>query len=304
MEAGGPVTVVKFRAALNLALCFKLLFCAGGIGPLPAQDAPAQSSEAARGPVEGAEDAPPQGLAFEVASIKPNKSGGAHSNSGFNGGRFTATNVDLKTLMQYNAFGIPATQILGGPAWLSSDRFDIDAKVDDAVAEEMKKLSIEAKTRWMHRMVQEMLADRFKLAFHWETKEFPVYALVVAKNGSKIERSKNAEVGTSINSTNGNLTAKGVTMERLAQTLTQVLAREVGRIVVDKTGLEAKYDLTLKWSPDNRSAAMTDPSNENATPPGPSIFTAVQEQLGLKLESTKAPVQTLVIDHIEQPSEN
>ena len=93
-------------------------------------------------------------------------------------------------------------------------------------------------------------------------------------------------------------------MEKLAEYLTQVSSRELGRFVIDKTGLEGKYDLTLTWSPDNRLAAMADPSNENAAPVGPSIFTAVQEQLGLKLESTKAPVETLVIDHIEQPSEN
>ncbi len=296
--------MVNFRAALNLTLGCAFLLCAGAIVTLPAQNAPPQSSEATIGPVKEAEDAPPQGLAFEVASIKLNKSGGSRANSGFNGGRFTATNIDVKTLMQYNAFGIPATQIMGQPAWLSSDRFDIDAKVEDAVAEQMKKLSIEGRAAWRRQMVQQLLADRFKLTFHWETKEFPVYALVVAKNGPKIERSKNAEGGGGVSSNNGTLTAKGVTMERLAQTLTVVSARELGRFVVDKTNLEGKYDLTLTWSPDNRSASMTDTSNENAAPFGPSIFTALQEQLGLKLESTKAPVKTLVIDHIEQPSEN
>ena len=93
-------------------------------------------------------------------------------------------------------------------------------------------------------------------------------------------------------------------MEKLAQTLTQELARELGRIVIDKTGLEGNYDVKLTWSPDDSSATTTDISNGNATPAGPSIFTAIQEQLGLKLESTKASVKTLVIDHIEQPSEN
>jgi uncharacterized protein (TIGR03435 family) len=239
-----------------------------------------------------------------VVSIRPSKSGGSHSSTSLSGGRFTATNADLKTLMQYNAFGIPAAQIMGGPAWLSSDRFNIDAKLDDAVAEQMKKLSAEAETRWMRQMVQGVLVDRFKLVFHRETKEFPVYALVVAKNGLKIEHAKKADGGPSVSWSNGKLTAKSVTMEKLSQTLSIALARELGRMVVDKTGIDGKYDLTLEWSPDDRSAKTTDPSNEISAPPGPSIFTAVQEQLGLRLESTKAPVQTLVIDHIEEPSEN
>ena len=93
-------------------------------------------------------------------------------------------------------------------------------------------------------------------------------------------------------------------MEKLAQTLTGMTERELGRFVIDKTGIEGKYDLTLTWSPEDRPAAIANGSADNTAPPGPSIFTAIQEQLGLKLESTKGPVQTLVIDHIEQPSEN
>ena len=301
--------MVKFYAALNLRLACALLLCAGGMGMLAAQGAAGQakaaeqSSEAARGPVHGAEDAPPKGLAFEVASIKPSKAGDSHSGTSLGDGRFTARNTTLQTLMQYNAFGISAAQITGQPGWLSTERFDIDAKLDDAVVEQMKNLSTEAETLWMRQMVQQMLADRFKLAFHWETQQFAVYALVVGKNGSKIQRTKNVDGGPSASWGNGKLTAKCVTTEKLAQTLSIALSRELGRMVVDKTGLEGKYDLTLEWSPDNRSAAMTDAANESA-PPGPSIFTAVQEQLGLKLESTKAPVETVVIDHIEQPSEN
>lgn len=296
--------MVKSYSALNVTFGGALLLCAGAIFTMPILAASAQSSEAALGPAQGSDDAPPPGLAFEVASIKPSKSGGSGINSSFYGGRFMATNTDLKTLMQYDAFGIPAPQIMGGPAWLSTDRFDIDAKVEDAVAEQMKKLSREERSLWRRQMLQRLLADRFKLTFHWETREFPVYALVTAKNGPKIERAKNAEASPSVSRSNGNLTAKSVTMEKLVQTLTTALARQLGRVVVDKTGLEGKYDLTLAWSQDERSAEMTDLPDEDAASPGPSIFTAVQEQLGLKLESTKAPVETLVIDHIEQPSEN
>src|SRR6202042_2481146 len=102
--------------------------------------------------------------------------GGEHSSTSLDDGRFTARNTTLQTLMQYNAFGIPAAQITGQPGWLSTERFDIDAKLDDAVAEQMRKLGREAETLWMRQMVQQLLADRFKLTFHRETQEFAVYA--------------------------------------------------------------------------------------------------------------------------------
>jgi len=241
--------------------------------------------------------------AFEVAAIKPNKSGGGHSSSGFNNGRFTAQNVSVKILIQYDAYAIPGPQILGGPDWLGSQRFDIDAKVDDTTAERMDKLPYLQRNLLMHQLVQQLLADRFKLAVHWEQKEFPVYALVAAKNGPGLHPAKDPNKD-SRSSNNGSLTDEGVTMTDLAQQMTQILSREVGRIVIDKTSLQGKFDLTLTWSPDNHSANFTNASADNAAPLGPSIFTAVKEQLGLKLEATKAPVEVLVIDHIEAPSEN
>jgi uncharacterized protein (TIGR03435 family) len=248
-------------------------------------------------------DAAAQLPAFEVASVKPNNSVGSHSDSGFDNGRFTAENISLKTLLQYDAYGIPGPQIIGGPDWINSERFDIEAKVDDTAAEQMKTLSYDQETLLRRQMVQELLADRFKLAVHWETKELPVYALAVAKGGPRLTASKDPNTGASTSSNNGRLTATDVTMEKLAQTLTQILARELGRVVIDKTGIEGRYDLTLTWSPENNSASMVNAPNE-ASALGPSIFTALREQLGLKLESTKGSVETLVIDHIEKPSEN
>jgi uncharacterized protein (TIGR03435 family) len=141
------------------------------------------------------------------------------------------------------------------------------------------------------------------LVVHHESKELPVFALVVAKGGPKLTASKDPDKGTSSSSGSARMTATNITMEKLAQSLTQNLARELGRVVIDKTGIEGKYDVALTWGPESNSAAMVNASNEGS-PPGPSIFTAIQEQLGLKLESSKGPVQTLVIDHIEQPSEN
>jgi uncharacterized protein (TIGR03435 family) len=265
-----------------------------------ATSAPAQTAVSAPKPTDSVTQAP----AFEVAAIRPNKSGSSHSHTGFNNGRFTAENAPLKTLLQYDAYGIPEPQILGGPSWLSSERFDIDAKADDAVAAQIAKLNHEQTNLMERQMVQQLLADRFKLVVHRETKELPVYALVIAKGGPKLIQAKDTGGGTGTTSNSGKLTATGVTMTRVAQTLTQILARELGRIVIDKTGIQGKYDLALTWTPENNSAAIGSASNDNSASSGPSIFTALQEQLGLKLESTKAPVEVLVIDHIEEPTEN
>lgn len=153
-------------------------------------------------------------------------------------------------------------------------------------------------------MFQKLLADRFKLAVHWEMRELPVYALIVAKKGSKLQPAKETSQGsgTSAHSSRSGsqFTAKGVTLPELAQALSQELFRELGRDIIDKTEIKGRYDLTLNWTPD--AGAATDAASSADS--GPSIFTAVQEQLGLKLEPAKAPVQVLVIDHAEMPSEN
>lgn len=286
------------RAATGLSLSGLLWLCAAGLTMFVAPDLLPQANTASQ-----ATDAAAKSPAFEVAAIKPNKSGGGGSRSSFDGIRLTATNISVKSLIEYDAYGIPAPQILGGPNWLASDRFDIEAKVDDALVAEMAKLDREQRNQMERQMFQQLLADRFKLVVHHETKELPVYALVVAKGGPKLTASKDPDKGTSSSSGNARMTATNITMEKLAQSLTQNLARELGRVVIDKTGIEGKYDVALTWGPESNSAAMVNASNEGS-PPGPSIFTAIQEQLGLKLESSKGPVQTLVIDHIEQPSEN
>lgn len=279
------------RAAIGLSLSGLVWLCAGGLTATTTPLLFGQANTALQLP------------AFEVAAIKPNKSGGGGSHSSFDGIRLTATNISVKSLIQYNGYGIPGPQILGGPSWVASDRFDIEAKVDEATAERIKTLSRDQESLLDRQLVQQLLADRFKLAVHFEKKDLPVYALVVARGGPKLTASKDPDKGTSTSSGNAQMTATSITMEKLAQVLTQNLAMELGRVVIDKTGIEGKYDVKLTWSPENNSAGITNASNE-ASPPGPSIFTALKEQLGLKLESTKGPVESLVIDHIEQPSEN
>jgi uncharacterized protein (TIGR03435 family) len=179
--------------------------------------------------------------------------------------------------------------------------------VDGADAAELEKLSEDQ----FKLMFQSFLIDRFKLKVHWETKELPVLALVVAKGGPKLQEAKPGDTYANgikgpdgkpgghagmMMRGRGRLTGQGIPIASMVPPLTQ----ELGRIVQDKTGLTGKYDIQLRWTtddaaPDSRSAS--DPS-------APSIFTAIQEQLGLKLESRKAPVEVLMIDHVDQPSPN
>jgi len=252
--------------------------------------------------------APPAATApvFEVAAIKLNNSGSGSSSSNTNNGRFTATNVSLKGLMQYEAYGVPASRILGGPKWIDSTRFDIEAKMDDAEAAQLKALDYEHGRVQARGMFQQLLADRFQLKVHRETRELPVYALVVTKKGAKLQPAKDTtgNTGTSSNSHGSGVqfTATGQTVEQLAQSLTSSAAHDLGREVIDKTGIEGKYDVSLNWTRDTGAASAS--PDGNAQDLGPSIFTAIQEQLGLKLEPGKGPVQVLVIDHAEMPSEN
>jgi len=273
------------------------------------------ASSGARNPSSGASQADPQAgahavdtppLTFEVAAIKLNQSGSGNSNSDTENGRFTATNLSLKNLMQWEAYDIPASRILGGPRWLDSTRFDIEAKMDEATAAQLKALDRQQSQVQSQAIFQRLLADRFKLVVHWETRELPVYALVVVKSGARLQPAKDASgnSGTSVSSHDSavQFKATGQTLEQLAQSLTSSATQELGREVIDKTGIVGKYDFALNWTRDT-GAPSTAP-DENAKDTAPSIFTAIQEQLGLKLEPSKGPVKVLVVDHAEMPSAN
>lgn len=245
--------------------------------------------------------ATPSSAAFEVSTVKFNHSGSSDSHSSYANGRFTATNITLKNLIQYSAYGIPEARIFGGPKWLSSERFDIQAALDPAIADQVSKLSRDQRKLQMQGAFQQLLADRFHLQVHWDTRELPVYALVVAKNGSKLQVPKTPEEGSGTSSGNGRIGGKNLTLPEIAQALTQEASSELGRVVLDRTGIAGRYDITLRWTPDADSNPPTDSSPIDA---GPSLFTAIQEQLGLKLEPSKGPVQVLVIDNVEMPSDN
>jgi uncharacterized protein (TIGR03435 family) len=237
---------------------------------------------------------------FEVASIKPNHSGDGRLGISMEpGGRFVATNVPVKVLIM-TAYDLKENQVSGLPAWAASDRFDITAKPESGAG---------FKNGDERTMLQALLADRFKFTYHKETRELPIYALVVAKSGLKMEASKgNANIDDDAKAKpepmpgrgrggmrrmRGEINGANVTVDMLADQLSSI----VGRSVIDKTGLAGDYDFTLKYTPDSTEA----PSSDSQTP---SIFVAVQEQLGLKLESQKGPVDLYIVDRVEKPSEN
>jgi uncharacterized protein (TIGR03435 family) len=254
-------------------------------------------------PVRAQSSAAP--LTFDVASIRENTTHDQHThNSIYNDpseSQFRTVNLSIRALLQY-AYGLPATQILGGPSWLDSSTFDIDAKSDATVDAQLHALpDIEARQR-KQLMVQTLLADRFQLKTHQETRELPVFNLVLAKGGAKFKPS-DAD-GTAISSSTGSgiqrIHVQG--SDNTIELLARELAESLGRVVVDKTGIDARYDLTLRWMPADRPPPMLNGAPDPNPPPD--IFTAIQEQLGLKLEPAKGPVPVLVIDHIERPSEN
>jgi uncharacterized protein (TIGR03435 family) len=248
-------------------------------------------------------------LQFEVASIKPsdpNAKGSSVRTDDVGGLR--ATNMPIRALITMG-YAIRDFQLSGGPGWLASDRYDLMAKperVEGApeppdvrhMTDDQRKLRDE---QWRER-VRRLLADRFGLVIHKETKQEQIYHLVIAKGGSKLTEVATPGDRQGMSMNRGRAQGFAAPMQMLADNL----ANTVGRPVVDKSGLEGRYDWKLEWAPDP-GIAIPGPNTAQPQPadaPGPTIFTAVQEQLGLKLESARGPVDTWVIDKIDRPSEN
>jgi uncharacterized protein (TIGR03435 family) len=257
---------------------------------------------------------------FEVASIKLNKHERRYA-FGLSGERFLATGMTMQGLIR-EAFGIQDDQILGQPRWLNSDTYDIEAKVELTVADRLHRLSSDQRLIENRHLLQTLLADRFKLAVHRETRELPMFALVVAKKGTKIEEAKPGDRypngikdldgrgrGHLMSLRRGQIIGQGIPVSDLIEMLNDL---GLGLDVVDKTGLTGTYDFTLRWTPDQSTPMFRgadggrQPAGSSPLPDssGPSLFTAMEEQLGLKLERQKGPVEVLVIDHVEKPSEN
>ncbi len=245
-----------------------------------------------------AQNSPSARKAFEVVSIKPGDPAFHGVRVQTSRGRFVCENVSVRSLIE-QALGVRQFQISGGPNWMGTERFDVNAKTDGTGQIGRDELQP---------MILSLLEDRFKLKFHRETKEFPIYALVPGKGGSKMKvaETQGQETPGMMSMGRGQMTGKQMDMAMLANNL----SNQLGRQVIDKTGLTEQYDFELKWTPDESQAGFGPFGGPPAPPPppsdtgGPSIFTALQEQLGLKLESQKGPVPMIVVDSVEKPTEN
>lgn len=231
--------------------------------------------------------------AFDVASVKPSLPGAKTQLRRDPAGGITGASVDLKTLIIL-AFNIQDFQLVDLPSGMASERYDVIAK---APADAKKQET------WV--MLQALLADRFKLQTHREERQMTTYALTVSKKGFKLQPSTNppGEADGSVKFGPGHISCIKVPMADLALVLSGV----AGHRVIDSTGITGKYDLTLDWAPRVNASLPGSPSDSGQgiqEPEGPSLFAAVEDQLGLKLVPEKGPVEVIVIDHIERPSAN
>jgi uncharacterized protein (TIGR03435 family) len=241
---------------------------------------------------------------YDVASIKPNK-GDDTNNARTVPDGMVAREISLAPFVAV-AYGVDYVSLKGAPDWLVRDKFDIDFKMEPAVADAYKQLSLPERKLAQEHMLQTLFRERMKLAVHAEMKEGPSYALVVTKGGLKFHRTAdaNASGGTfKIESGEGGVTvvtSHGGRVDSLVNTLTDLM----GVPVINQTGLVGSYDFTLKFAPARMAAAQAAGNGAPAPETAPELATAIQEQLGLKLEPTKGPIKIVVIDHVERPSAN
>ena len=308
------ITSMTCQRILVVFVCAGAAFIASSDGGLRAQ-APAPPGDKPK---------------FEVASVRPNTSNDGKVMLGVQpGGRFTAVNVPAWDLIR-QAYSLQRSQIVGGPDWLETARFDVTAKAEG----DIPRMGPGGPAGPLNFMLQDLLEDRFKLAAHRETREMPIYALVLARADKKLGEGLHASTvdceafrgrgrggpggpggpdgrgrglpapgerptcGMMIGP--GQVTAGGMPIANLALMLSQMTQR----IVEDRTGLTGNFDIDLTFTPERMPQGAPPPGVQlpPIDPNGPSVFTAVQEQLGLKLESTRGPVEVLVIDHVERPT--
>src|SRR5579871_1083936 len=233
---------------------------------------------------------------FEVATIKPSKPDQPGKMFGVRAARFKTINTTLSDLISF-AYDVQAKQVIGGPDWMATEKFDIDAQPDTPGSPNRVQLRT---------MVQKLLADRFQLKFHRDKKELSAYVLTVAKSGSKLKKSDGDPNGLPALFFRGLgvLTVQNATMADFSQLMQSAV---LDRPVVDQTGLAGKWNFLLKWTPDESQfggMGIKVPPPSDAADAPPPLFTAIQEQIGLKLDAGKASVEVLVLDHVEKPSEN
>jgi uncharacterized protein (TIGR03435 family) len=244
---------------------------------------------------------------FDVISVKPDNADGGGMRLAFTEDGLSFENIPVHMLLT-QSLQMNDDQIIGEPSWTKTDRFYVDAKVEGPDIVTLSKLD----SRQRSGMLTQILTDRFKMKSHIETRELPIYTLVLAKGGPKLQDAIQPAVGPdspcpgsgpSFDVSRGSMALKNVKL----QFFLPFLSEQLGRTIIDRTGLTGSYDFTLSWAPDEgtrdiRGATYTGKLTPDQS--GPSVFTAIQEQLGLRLESGKGPVKVLVIDHIEKPAAN
>jgi uncharacterized protein (TIGR03435 family) len=294
-----PRRALVALVALAASICVVVV-----LPPIHGQQPATSNPPAAAAPASAAKLPP-----FDVISVKTNNSAAHMVQLQFTPDGIRATNIMIEFLLR-DVFGVNDDQLINAPGWAKSAAYDVEAKVapDDVPA--LKNLGREQRAA----MMLNILTDRFKLAYHRETRTLPEFALVVAKGGPKMKEFKDTTDengkprGNRMMMSGASLTATGIDIA----TFTRLLSQRVGRPIVDKTGLAGKYSFNLEWANEPhdgegpggppREPGPGGPSTSGDT--GPSIFTAVQEQLGLKLDSEKGAVEVIVIDHLEQPAAN
>lgn len=256
---------------------------------------------------------------FETVSINPNKSDTFNFRPGFTVDGYRASNQTVQWLIR-EAYGVQEYGLSGIPDWLNRERYDVEAKIDPSAADALSKLTPAQLKLARQQMLQTLLAERFHLKVHRETKDEPVYFLVIGKNGPKLQDAKTGKTSSLLSADGTSARDKelwqmspgsegGQKIQAFSTTMKSLgdwLTRQLSRPVLDKTGLTGVYDFAFDSVPDATSSPSTDAPNPVTLPgmPGASLFTALQQQLGLKLEPGKSPVEILVIDHVERPSGN
>jgi uncharacterized protein (TIGR03435 family) len=234
---------------------------------------------------------------FEVATIKPSKPDDQRKAFIVQGNRFQIINQPLTQIISF-AFDVQAKQVIGLPAWAEEDKYDIDGKPDGEGAPSGKQWKV---------MIQKLLADRFKLTFHHDKREMPVYVLSVAKTGQKMTKSggdPNGLPALFFQGALGRLNVRNALMTDFTELMQSAV---LDRPVLDQTGITGRWDFTLNWTPDDSQfsgmGARIPPPTDSANAP-PNLYTAIQEQVGLKLDATRASADVMVIDRVEKPSDN
>jgi uncharacterized protein (TIGR03435 family) len=274
-----------------LAMPFRLALAIAGFVVMPVALVRSQAQ-----PLTLPTCASPTLATFDAATVKPDQidSRGVQLNGTVDSLNATGTAIHMIEF----AYKLHDFQVSGGPGWLTNEAWEVTAKVDQP-SPNYDSLSNDARDEIGRERLQAVLAQRFNLKCHFEAKQLPVYNLVIAKGGTKLKPTSadSKDIG-SLGSDRHNGTNRIYGTGISPQFIAAALSGKVGRIVIDKTGLTGIYDFTVTYATDTASAVSA------SEPPGPSIFTAVEEQLGFKLEAAKGPVPVLVIDSIDRPSEN